>query len=67
VQTVIITIRAADFPIEMRDMRIWLDDKGIAPARFDYDHGLSGSIVIKVAFVAEKDAAVFAQRFGGGH
>jgi hypothetical protein len=64
VHVVLVIIKKEDFTAQMSNMRIWLDNKGIVPTRFDYDHQSDGTIAIRVTFTQGREAAVFAENFG---
>jgi hypothetical protein len=53
-----------DFAVHMIRMREWLDSRRFEPAVFRYNH-VEGSVVIRVNFSEEQEAAAFAREFGG--
>jgi hypothetical protein len=61
-RTVTITLRGADFAGEMVEMRTWLDQHMIEPAKFTYrDDGKL--VVISVDFQKDHHAEAFRIRF----
>lgn len=48
----------------MQEMRLWLDARGIAPARFTAA-AVAGAVVVRTEFSADVEAEAFADRFAG--
>ena len=63
-RTVTITLRGADFAGEMVEMRTWLDQHMIEPARFTYRED-GKLVVISVDFRKDHHAEAFKIRFDG--
>ena len=53
-----------DLVAQMTRMREWLDSRRFEPAVFRYDH-VDSSVVIRIDFAAEEEAAAFAREFRG--
>jgi hypothetical protein len=64
-QTVKMRLSRADFSREMEAMRVWLDQNGYSPRRFDCEQS-GDSVVISVDFGIDAEGDAFAARFGGG-
>jgi hypothetical protein len=62
-RTVTITMRRADFAGEMGEMRTWLDQHMLEPARYTYREE-GESVVISVDFQNDHHAEAFKSRFG---
>jgi len=54
----------SDLVGQMMRMREWLDSRRFEPAVFRYDH-VDSSVIIRVDFSEEQEAAAFAREFGG--
>ena len=59
-----IRIGDSDLVGQMIRMREWLDSRRFEPAVFRYDH-VDSSVIIRVDFSEEQEAAAFAREFGG--
>jgi hypothetical protein len=58
---VVVKLAGKGIQFEMRDMRIWLDTKGIQPLAFTYD---PADAVASVEFSLANDAEAFNREFG---
>jgi hypothetical protein len=52
-----------DFGALLKNMRLWLDERGFEPSTFTY-HDLNPGMGIEVSFKLGEEAAAFARRFG---
>jgi len=59
-----IRIGDSDLVGQMIRMREWLDSRRFEPAVFRYNH-VDSSVVIRVDFAEEQEAAAFAREFRG--
>ena len=59
-----IRVGDSDLVGQMIRMREWLDSRRFEPAVFRYDH-VDSSVIIRVDFAVEDEAAAFAREFGG--
>ena len=59
-----IRVGDSDLGAQMTRMREWLDSRRFEPAGFRYDH-VDSSVIIRVDFAVEDEAAAFAREFRG--
>ena len=62
--TVEVPVSSDDVSTPMRNMRQWLDDMRFNPSSLTWTV-IAGAIVVRVGFMAVKEAIAFAEQFAG--